>query len=68
MLEGKASSAHKRVDKLEAGIRDDLKEIKQDLKELSAHMNRGKGWAAATMLLAGTLGASIGKLLTLLIK
>lgn len=67
-LEGRLDSAHKRIDKLEAMIREDFKEIKADLKAISESiqpirdwMNRGKGWAAATLLLAGMVGGVIVK-------
>lgn len=65
-LDAKVTAAHSRVDKLEQGLRDDLKEIKSELKELSAHMNKGKGWAAAMIFLSGTVGAAIIKLITFL--
>lgn len=65
-LSAKVSAAHTRLDKLEIGIREDLKDLKNDLKELNAHMNRGKGWGAAFMVLAGTLGAGIVKILALI--
>lgn len=58
-LAAKATAAHDRIDKLETGLRDDLKEIKQELKSIAAWMNRGKGWAAAAMLLAGMGGAAV---------
>lgn len=68
ILTAKAEAAHYRIDKLETGIRDDLKSIQADLKELNANMHRGKGWAAAMMLLAGTGGAGILKLFTIIGK
>ncbi len=67
-LDAKVSAAHSRLDKLELMLREDLKEMKGDLKDLHAYMNKGKGWAAAMMLLAGTSGAGIIKLLQLLGK
>lgn len=78
-MDAKISAAHARVDRLETGVREDLKELKKefrelrdninsDLKALNAHMNRGKGWAAAMLLLAGSAGAGVVKLLALLAK
>ncbi len=67
-LDAKVTAAHGRVDKLELMLREDLKEIMSDLKEIHAYMNRGKGWAAALMLLAGTSGAGIIKLLGMIGK
>jgi hypothetical protein len=63
VLAAKADAAHSRLDKLEIGLREDLKEIKKDLKELNGYMHRGKGWAAAIILLSGFAGAGVVKLL-----
>ncbi len=60
-LSAKVSAAHSRVDKLETGIREDLREINSELKGLTAYVNHAKGWAAAMMLLSGILGAVIIK-------
>lgn len=65
-LEGKASAAHTRIDKLETAILDDLKEIKKELKDVVGWMNRGKGWAAATLVLSGIVGGVISTLLHVL--
>lgn len=67
-LDAKVTAAHHRVDKLELGIRDDLKELKADLKELNAYMHRGKGWAAATVFISGFAGAGFFKLASLWFK
>lgn len=67
-LSAKVSAAHSRVDKLEQGIREDLREINSEVKEIAAHMNRAKGWAAALMLLSGVLGALMIKALALVSK
>lgn len=64
-LDAKVTAAHHRVDKLELGIRDDLKELKADLKELNAYMHRGKGWAAAMIFLSGISGAVIVKMVSM---
>ncbi len=68
ILTAKVEAAHARVDKVEADINDSLKELHSDLKELNAHMNRGKGWAAAMMLLAGIFGGGVVKLFSLMGK
>lgn len=67
-LNAKAKAAHSRLDKLESEIRDDLKDISKDLKELNAYMHRGKGWASAVIMLSGFMGAGIFKLLTVMFK
>lgn len=67
-LTAKAEAAHARIDKMEAGVREDLASIKDELKELNAHMNRGKGWSAAMLFLAGSSGAALMKLLALIGK
>lgn len=62
--ENAARAAHARMDKAEESIRDSLLEMKatlggiaRELKEVIAWMNRGKGWAAAALLLGGIVGA-----------
>ena len=69
-LDRTISSAHSRVDKMESLVRDDLKEIKtnfaevsREIKELTAYMNRSRGWAAAFLLIAGLVGGFIVKLI-----
>ena len=59
VLTAKADAAHNRVDKLEVLIRDDLRELKADLKELNAYMHRSKGWAAAMIFAGGIVGGAI---------
>lgn len=63
-LSAKADAAHSRIDKLEILLRDDLKELKTDLKSLNAYMHRGKGWAAAMIFVSGLVGAIAMKVLT----
>lgn len=63
-LSAKASAAHARLDKLEVLLRDDLKELKSELKDLNAYMHRGKGWAAAMIFFGGIAGALFVKLFT----
>ncbi len=64
ILTAKVEAAHHRLDKLQLDTRDDLTEIKKDLKEVITYMNKGKGWSAAMLLLAGSSGAGIVKLLS----
>lgn len=59
ILGAKADAAHGRLDKLEVLIRDDLKELKSDLKELNAYMHRSKGWAAAMIFVGGIAGGAV---------
>lgn len=62
-LRASVKSAHQRVDKIEVAVRDDLNKVEQQLIELNAHMNKGKGWAAAFFLLAGLAGGGLATLL-----
>lgn len=62
----KAEAAHARIDRLDEVIRDDLRDIRKVLDELNAHMNKGKGWAAAVILLSGFAGAGVVKLLSMI--
>jgi len=62
-LDAKVTAAHGRVDRLELLIREDLKDLKTEIHALSAYMNKGKGWSAAMLLLSGSAGALIIKLL-----
>lgn len=63
ILDGKISAAHSRVDKIEILIREDLAEVKKDLKIVVAWMNRSLGWAAAFLFVGGVLGSLITKLI-----
>lgn len=70
-LDNKISASHSRIDKLEILISQDLAEIKDDFREMSkelrdviAWMNRAKGWAAATLLVASLGGALFAKFLS----
>lgn len=69
-LEAQAKAAHDRIDKTEVLIHQDLKDIKDNFKEMSkelkdviAWMNRGKGWAAAALLIASLVGGIVAKVL-----
>lgn len=60
----KADAAHARIDKLELGVRDDLKGMREEFRSLSielnkviAWMNQVKGWAAAAVLMSGIIGS-----------
>ncbi len=63
ILDAKVTAAHSRVDKIEASVKDDLTEIKSDLKKVVAWMNRSLGWAAALLFFGGIIGAIIMKLI-----
>lgn len=65
-LEATLKSAHKRIDKMEILIREDFKEIKSALESINGFMNRGKGWAAAGLLLAGMVGGFVSKFIGVL--
>lgn len=60
-LAAKADAAHSRIDKLETGVREDLKDINKELKVIAAYMNRGKGWTAAMMFIASLIGAGVAE-------
>lgn len=64
-LSAKAEAAHSRIDRVETEIKNELRELVKEMKELNAYMNRGKGWASAMLLLSGIVGAGIFKLLTM---
>ena len=68
VLTAKVDAAHKRIDNLEVGMRQDLKEIDLSIKELSAYMNRSKGWGAAFIFLGGISGAGLVKLLNFMFQ
>lgn len=61
-LMAKVDAAHSRIDKQEKITAEALNEISKDLKELNAHMNKGKGWVAAIIFLAGGTGAGLVKI------
>jgi hypothetical protein len=63
-IEAKADAAHKRLDRVETEIKEDLKEIKKDLREFNSHMNKGKGWAAAGLLIVGLFSSAVGGIVT----
>lgn len=70
LVEAQAAAAHKRQDTAEQAnaraweeVKTELKGIRKDLGEVIGWMNRGKGWAAAGLLAAGTAGALITKAL-----
>jgi hypothetical protein len=62
VISAKAEAAHSRLDRLENEIKETLKGIQVDLKELSAHMNKTKGFSAAWLFLASIAGAGLTKL------
>lgn len=68
ILNEKAKAAHTRIDKLEFEIRDDLKELMKEVKDINAHVNRSKGWASAMIFISGFIGAGLFKLLTVVFK
>jgi hypothetical protein len=64
VLEQSVKAAHKRVDERDKDIQEiksGVSSVASDVKEVVAWMNRGKGWAAAAMVLAGTIGALLTK-------
>ena len=61
-LKAQTSAAHKRVDRLETDLRDDLKGINEKLSHIDSSLNRGKGWAGAGLLLVAVFSSCIGAL------
>ena len=65
VLEQSTKAAHRRLDERDQDIRDiksGVSDVAKDVKDVVAWMNRGKGWAAAALLIAGSLGAFFMKL------
>ncbi len=60
--EGKARAMHERLDNVEKRIEAQLKDVADQLRELSTHMNKSKGATAALMIIAGLLGGVLTKL------
>jgi tetrahydromethanopterin S-methyltransferase subunit G len=54
-----AKAAHSRLDDLERGIREDLKELTKKLSEIEAWMHRTKGQASVMIGIGTLLGAVI---------
>ncbi len=58
-LKAKAKAAHDRIDKLENGLREDLKEIANKLGSIEAWMHTKKGYEAAMLLVASIIGGAL---------
>ncbi len=54
-----AKAAHDRIDKLETGLREDLKEIAVKLGAIEAWMHTKKGYEAAVLLIASLIGGAL---------
>jgi geranylgeranyl pyrophosphate synthase len=67
-LEALVSSAHLRIDALERGIKEDLKDLKRDLRDLNAYMHKTQGWTAALVFIAGLFGAGLSKIISLITR
>lgn len=63
LVMAKADAAHSRLDRHESITREDMKEIKKDIKDLIEYMHRSKGRDAALIFIAGFSGAGISKFL-----
>lgn len=79
VVENKVSTAHTRIDKMELLMRDDLKEIKHDIKEnidaltskvnvLISFMDKWKSMAAVAILACGAIGFIIQNVLSALLR
>lgn len=58
-----AKAAHDRIDKLETGLRDDLKGIMEKLGTIEQWMHRKQGYEAAMYLVASVIGGAISFLI-----
>lgn len=67
-LKAKAKAAHERIDKLEAGLREDLKEISTKLDTISAWMHTKKGHDAAMLVVASVVGGAFSIILNYFFK
>lgn len=75
IVEQRSSAAHTRVDKLEASLATDLKEINSELKDMVKWMHEQKGETAgrakliaALTSVAALLGAVLGAVIPLFFK
>lgn len=59
ILDTKCAGFDDRIDKLETLIRTDLSQVRDDLADVIAWMNRCLGWAAAALLIGGAAGGTI---------
>lgn len=62
-LQANVKAAHERLDTLEELIRNDLDQVKKDLKIVVAWMNRSLGWAGALLFTGTIFGFIIEKLI-----
>ena len=51
------------IKELSEEMRSDMSGVKRDTKEVHDWMNRGKGWAAASLLLAGLVGSIVATII-----
>jgi hypothetical protein len=58
-IKATAKAAHQRLDKLEFGLREDLKNISDKLAEIEKWMHKSQGWAAAALFIGTTLGSVV---------
>lgn len=58
-IKATAKAAHQRLDKLEFGLREDLKGISDKLAEIEKWMHKSQGWAAAALFVGTILGSVI---------
>lgn len=57
-----SADAHSRMDKIEESVSEQLKEIRQDVKDILTWVNRSKGGLATVLILMATVGGTIGAL------
>lgn len=55
-----SAGAHARMDKIEEVVGEQLKEIKQDVKDILAWVNRSKGGLATVLVLMAIVGGTVG--------
>lgn len=59
-IDMKADASHSRLDEFAKAFREDVTEIKNDVKNLVAAENRRTGWTAAMMLVGTVISGLIG--------
>ena len=67
-LASTARAAHVRIDTVEHNLGSDMRELKSDIKELTAAWNRAKGWIAALVLFSGLIGAAASIIVAFMTK
>ncbi len=68
LVEANAKALHRRLDKNESLTKESLKEISHGITEITAWMNKMKGWVAGLCLATSALAGIIGFLAKMYLK